>query len=249
MTRTKQIGLIMILLLIAIVVYNIPQRQLAGIEALEALVTTAGADIVEGEVQFYANLEPRFQEMDEIEAILMEVADLLELEGGHIVRADGATYRVIDVLGLTTFSDFVHIVVQSNPGDGNNFPPQTYLLVTCRDTSVTRIATTIEQLTAKLTPYSPTGQLSYYLTGEIAGQKQMVEMEQMAQAALLAVRGIIVEGMQDTGIISYTAYTPLLDRYLTSDGEKFNLNVAIRYDNYHNRTVVWAGFPLIHDEY
>lgn len=249
MTNKKKALLLLCLTALTAMVFRLPRRSMGGTEALLAMLKTAGATVVAGEVQFYAVLEERFLEMDELADILLAVSDLIGLKDGHVQKSEGETFRVIDVLGKTAFGPKAHIVVQSNPGADAGLSAQTYLLIVCRDTSVEAVSTVIERLGVLLEPLVPNGQISYYLTGELPGKRTAAEMEKLAQKSLSAVRGRIVEGMQDEGILSFTAYTPLIERYLTVDGDRFNLNLAIRYDGYNNKTVVWAGFPLIHGSY
>ena len=249
MERNYKIVLILILLALAAGVYRLPQRRLTEVEALTMVVETAGAAVTEGEVQYFVVLNNQFQELDELERVLQEVTALLGMENCRAERSAGETFRVVDTTGKTAFGPAAHVVVQSNPGDDHKLPPQTYLLVVCRDTTAAALAAAVEQLTAALQPYAPGGQLSYYLSGQLDARKNGQELEYMAKKALAAVRGTIVEGMQDEQLVSYTAYTPLLERYVTVDGGRFNVNVAVRYDDYLQKTVVWAGFPLIHDSY
>ena len=250
MNRSKKIIILLFLLIVLVVVSRLPGREMAGTEALAVLLQTTGAHVVEGEVQFYAVLDDEYRTMAELETILLDVAERLALVGGNVQRSHGDTFRVLDVTGETAFGPETHIVVQSNPG-GNDagMTAQTYLLVVCRDSSVINIDTMVQRLREELEPTAPQGQLSYYLTGELPGRRSGEEMEALAKKALAAVRGRIVEGMWDDDLVSITAYTSLVDQYLTVDGERFNLNIAVRYDEYHEKTVLWAGFPLIHGSY
>ena len=248
--QTKKILVLLTLLVVLILVYRLPRRDMTGTEALTVLLQTTGAEIVAGEVQFYATLEEEYQTMAELEQIVLTVSDLLGLMEGDVHYSEGETFRVVDVNGQTAFGPSAHIVVQSNPaGSDAGILPQTYLLVVCQDAAIAHIAAIIERLDDVLQSLAPNGQLSYYLTAELPGRKSNEEMEKMAKAALAAVRGKIVEGMQDEDFISYTAFTPLLTQHLDVDGERFNLNFAIRYDDYHDKTILWAGFPLIHASY
>lgn len=244
-------ALILFLLIIAMIyVYRQPKSAFEPPEALEAMLATTGAVIVEGEVQYFASLGQTFLAMDELEEMLFNVADRLALRGGTVQRSEGETYRVLDVTGETSLGPQAHIVVQSNPGDGSlSISPQSYLLVVCRDTSVTRVKTVASRLDVLLQPLAPGGQLSYYLTGELAGRHTLKEMQKLAEDALAAVDGRVIEGLEDEEMISLTAYTPRLGSYLTADEDRFNLNLAVRYDSYLDKTVLWAGFPIIHDTY
>lgn len=250
MTLTKKILLLAVLCSVMWSVYRLPRRAIEAPDALETLMKTTGSIIVEGEIQYYAALEDRFFTMDELEDVLLHVADLTGLKDGTVQRSEGDTYRVLDVTGNITLGPEIHIVVQSNPGDDTAvFPPQTYLLVVCRDPSMETIKTVAQRLEVVLEPAVPGGQVSFYLSGEIPGKRTVEEMSQMAAAALSSVRGNIIDGIQDDGLVSLTAYTPLLDHYLYVDGDRFNLNLAIRYDSERDMTVCWAGYPVIHDTY
>lgn len=250
MSAVKKIAILVGLAILLAVVYRLPQREMGETEALKALLETVNADIVAGEVQFYATLNERYMTMDELEGLLLEVADLLGLTDGVLQRGQGESYRVYDIVGQTAFGPEAHIVVQSNPGGKDaGMNAQTYLLIICHDPDPDNIETIVKRLDELILPIAPQGQISFYLTGELPGQYSIEEMENLAHQALKAVRANVVEGMQDEELVSLTAYTPLLNRYITVEGERFNLNVAIRYDDYFENTVLWAGYPLIHGAY
>lgn len=249
MGRMKKIIILVSLCILAFLVFHMPHRALSGTDALEALLSSTGATVVEGEVQYYANLEDSYLEMAELEEILLQVSDLLGLQGGLIQYSEGDSYRVLDVIGNTTKGTDTHIVVQSNPGEENSFPPQTYLLITCRDTSLPNIKTVADRLNVLIQPLAPGGRLSYYLSAELPGQLSSQEMSDMAKKALASVRGQVIEGITQDDLVSLTAYSPLLDQYLAADGDRFNLNLAIRYDSHLDKTILWAGYPIIHSSY
>lgn len=246
----KKIAVLATLAVLLVTVTRLPQREMGETEALKALLDTVNAEVVEGEVQFYATVDERYRTMDELEELLLQVSDLLGVTEGNLQRGEGETYRVLDIAGQTAFGPQAHIVVQSNPaGSDDGVSAQTYLLIICRDPDADHIATMINRLDELVMPLAPEGHISFYLTGELPGQHSLEEMDNMARRALKAVRAEVVEGMQDQDLVSLTAYTPLLDRHITMDGERFNLNVAIRYDDYFDKTVLWAGYPLIHGSY
>ncbi|NLZ38076.1 MAG: hypothetical protein GX893_00520 [Firmicutes bacterium] len=245
----KKIAVILILTIMACLVYQLPPKEIEGIEALAMVVETAGAQISEGEAQYFAVLNQRFCKLEELEEILREAAALVGLEIKKVEKSEGETFRVVDTSGKTTSGLKTHLVVQSNPGDGKKIQPQTYLLLFCSEASQKDLAAEIARINEVMPNYAPNGQLTYYLTGYLAGQADLQEMEKIARRGLSAVRGKVVEGMQSDGLVSLTAYTPLLTHHLTTQGEKINLNIVIRYDDYLQKTVVSAGFPLIHSPY
>ncbi|MGI1690562.1 YwmB family TATA-box binding protein [Thermoanaerobacter uzonensis] len=58
-----------------------------------------------------------------------------------------------------------------------------------------------------------------------------------------------VEGMEDENIISVSAYSSKLKEYIKLGSEKINLNVAIRYSSFDDKTYLWVATPIIAIEY
>ncbi|OZV13462.1 hypothetical protein CIW83_04260 [Tissierella sp. P1] len=46
-------------------------------------------------------------------------------------------------------------------------------------------------------------------------------------------------------LVSYTAYTPLIESSIFSGEKKVNLNLAIRYNENEDKTYIWIGTPII----
>lgn len=229
---------------------KLPYKKMPNADALEALLVAAGAEVMEGEVQYYAPLEARYLSMDELEAVLLQAASLLGLEGGLLQRGEGETYRVLDVTGPISMGPQTHIIVQSNPGMIEpELPPQSYLLVVCRDSSVEKVKTVAERLEVILRPLAPGGRLSYYLEGRLPGRLDGEEAAKLARKALFSLGATVVEGLEEKDLVSLTAYTPLIDQYLAVEGTRFNLNLAVRYDSYRDATMLWAGTPVLHGSY
>ncbi len=89
------------------------------------------------------------------------------------------------------------------------------------------------------------GNLSLCLTGHLAGQLGPAEMEELALAVAREIGGERVQSVTDGQMVSLTGYTPDLGDYLQAEDLRINLNLALRYDDYIGKTVLWAGTPLI----
>jgi hypothetical protein len=220
------------------------------IDVLATVVEQTGAQIVDGEIQYFAVLDNSFRPMAKLERLLLQVAEALQITTGTVEKGAGETYRVIDLTGRSQEGYNTHIVVQSNPGDKEaGIPPQTYLLVVVSDASPAVLKAASAGFAGRLKTCAANGQLSCYLTGYLSGKRSNNEMARLARAALQAVEAEPVEEFSLEELVSYTAYTPRLSAAVTEGGAPFNVNLAVHYDNFLEKTVVWAGFPLIHDPY
>jgi len=63
------------------------------------------------------------------------------------------------------------------------------------------------------------------------------------------INGIIVEGIRDEALVSYSGYTPHFEDSVVSRGKAINVNIASRYHNVDNKTYLYMGTPLIHGQY
>ncbi|AIS51364.1 hypothetical protein TKV_c01590 [Thermoanaerobacter kivui] len=58
-----------------------------------------------------------------------------------------------------------------------------------------------------------------------------------------------VEGMEDENVTSVSAYSDKIKEYIKLGSEKINLNVAIRYSSFDDKTYIWVATPIIAIEY
>lgn len=105
------------------------------------------------------------------------------------------------------------------------------------------------RLPALLRPEVEEGSLSLCLTGHLAGRLDPGEMEELARAVTREIGGEGLQSVTDGQMVSVTGYTPDLGDYLQAEDLRINLNLALRYDDYLDKTVLWAGTPLITRSY
>jgi len=63
------------------------------------------------------------------------------------------------------------------------------------------------------------------------------------------IDGIMIEGVKDEALVSYSGYTPHFEDSVVSRGKAININIASRYHNIDNKTYLYMGTPLIHGQY
>lgn len=89
------------------------------------------------------------------------------------------------------------------------------------------------------------GNMSFCVTGHLNGELTPEEMEELCLLITREIGGEQVQSISDGKMISVTGYTPDLGDYLKAENLRINLNLAMRYDEYLDKTVIWAGTPLI----
>ncbi|MBE3102081.1 MAG: YwmB family TATA-box binding protein [Firmicutes bacterium] len=87
-----------------------------------------------------------------------------------------------------------------------------------------------------------------YIAG-IPGDLGIKSMDEVSNQIFYGLKGKIIEGIQDRELVSKTGYTNSIKNTLITNGEKININVALRYNSYEDMTYIWLGTPIISSAY
>lgn len=83
------------------------------------------------------------------------------------------------------------------------------------------------------------------LIAELPGKVRDEDMEEKVNNTLKRYKAEVIEEYSDEFVSSYTIYSPLIEDYLLIDEKKINLNIAIRYNEYEDKTYIFIGTPII----
>ncbi|WP_213818637.1 YwmB family TATA-box binding protein [Garciella nitratireducens] len=78
------------------------------------------------------------------------------------------------------------------------------------------------------------------------------EMRGIIKNTFEVVDAKILEGMQQeqySEMVSMSGYSPQIYNNIQLSGKKMNINAAMRYNEYNEKTYLWIGVPLIATEY
>lgn len=83
------------------------------------------------------------------------------------------------------------------------------------------------------------------LVGTYDKKLSQVEGKEKIQEILQGIKGKKVEEIVEDTYISTTAYTPIIPQAIQYGNNKVNLQLAMRYNNYEDRTYLYIANPLI----
>lgn len=87
------------------------------------------------------------------------------------------------------------------------------------------------------------------LTGNYPGKLSNDRLNEICADIFKASGARKVEGINESNLISVSAYAPSIGQAVEVNGRKINLNLAIRYNSYENKTYIWLATPVIITEY
>lgn len=92
-------------------------------------------------------------------------------------------------------------------------------------------------------------QISTCLVGRLNGKLEQDDLTARLNRAFQAMNAQLTGKLEQINLVSYSGFSPLIPRFLAVDGQKTNVNLAIRYSPYDNRTYITIGSPVITGEY
>jgi len=106
-----------------------------------------------------------------------------------------------------------------------------------------------DAVTNVLNKYKINYRINVALTGCIGKKLSDKELENMFERVFSITKAEKVEGMNDNGLVSVSAFSPAIGRNTLVDGKRVNLNIAARYNFYEGKTYIWLATPVIITEY
>ncbi|VBB08908.1 Hypothetical protein LUCI_4191 [Lucifera butyrica] len=91
--------------------------------------------------------------------------------------------------------------------------------------------------------------ISTCLVGWLDGKLEKDEMRKRLQQAFNAADATMLDQMEYENLVSSSGYAPSIADSLQAGSKKINLNLAMRYSSYDNRTYAIVGSPIITREY
>lgn len=91
--------------------------------------------------------------------------------------------------------------------------------------------------------------LDAMITGSYKGKLTQKQINTIISKLLKNIDAVKVESLERNDMISVSAYSTEIEEYITSNGRKVNVQLALRYSNYNDRTYIWLGTPIIPFEY
>ena len=87
------------------------------------------------------------------------------------------------------------------------------------------------------------------VTGYYEGKLNESTMNRICANVFDSAGAYRVQGIKENNLISLSAYSPGIKNHIEVNGNKVNMNLAIRYNSYENRTYIWIGVPVLSADY
>lgn len=241
------------LLIILIILFTIGSAKLyynkgSSSTALKEAFIASGATLANTEFYAWAKTEKSFEELSKIVDNLAKDMNVEnnELYSRRLIGND--MIDKIEVIGTIGRGRMVNICAQSarNKKDGEKSYISLSLTLGPEEFELERIH---DNLINVLDKYKIEPELNICITGYFEGRMDYKNLNKVSKKILKSADAKKVNGIAESNLISVSAFAPGIDNSILVNGKKVNMNLAIRYNSYEDRTYIWLATPVITVEY
>jgi hypothetical protein len=241
------------ILVISIIIVLMQQDKSYGsaANALEKVFSETGASAVSSEVYVRGSSKGRALDENDARSLLEDI-----LEGiGAGYSKDIQVFKAIDndyVSGaeINYIIDENKTIQLSISNEKNTDEKSTELNISLLDTSGDlSVRANADAVAGSLERRGIDYETNISLTGSIDGKMGKEEIEALYMRALGSIGADGVEGIDDNGLVSVSAFSPSIGRAVRVNGKRVNINMAARYNSYEDKTYIWLAVPVITTEY
>lgn len=227
------------------------------VESLEEI----GADIVEMDVNFGGVIVDKFLSESEMIELGQSIKDEMGIVGEKeeenfyeknctkdcysesVTVEDG--FIQYNLWGKNENGEAISIFVTSYRNEESGSGETTVFVDVIKTVEYSRIDEIMEKKRAIFKQNENKAEITTCIIGSFNGKLSRNEMNKKIQMTINKINGKIIEDYEDENLVSITAYTPLINNYIYTGNKKMNYNVAMRYNEYEDKTYIWIGTPII----
>lgn len=199
------------------------------------------AAVEEVNMNAYVNIENVFKTPSEGKKICLEIAKKLQVKDETIEDTSTEENTQIYMEGKSEEGGVIRIIVQ---GTAYEEIKETNLVVDVIENKLTDLDLLAEKMKEALGVYGKVT-LTSCITGSYIGELDDAQKEEVAKNVMKILQAKEIEGFREENMISITGFSSKIKDYISYGGHKVNINVALRYNSYENKTYLWIATPLI----
>lgn len=228
-----------------------PEDSTAAI--MQRAFEVTGAEIVSSEVYLRGTLEEESFRGEDMRQQLSK--EIISGSGGDISRVLPVFQTIDNDISSGTETGYIinddqriHISILK---DVEASPANDYRLSVSLVNTSHRLdgAESILRITNALKHYDVEPEVNISITGCLKGNLPEKEVEELCNRVFDSINADKVEGINEDGLISVSAFSPSISDTIRVNGRRVNVNLASRYNSYEGKTYIWLATPVITTEY
>ena len=243
----KIILLLFICMLLTAGSYDAAQYPVVSLSEEEALITSfesSGAEVMESTISCWTKLSDSFISQQQLEAEMDRIVSRMKLDNTSVVKNMENDDRLNKLVLYGTKGDKAYNValesIKQETGE------ETYIVFDVFiDKGYKALAAERQNIIEALQVDEALINFSSCIVGTYKGELSKRDADRKSQLALQSINAKQVEGIENDEMKSISAFSNNVGGFITSEQSRVNVQLAIRYSSYDDKTYIWIGTPLI----
>lgn len=254
------IGIIIILSIINFTFAN--STEIQGVQSVMNSLKTIEADLLEVNINSSGKIFDRFLNINELEGISSELKNELKIIGKplnnnqpeYMIQNDNS-YNIdiiqdenlnqIIINGKDASNKVIIIILQSYKDVINNIEETNLVIDITHNNELLNVNDINNELQGLFQKFNSISKITTCFIGTFDGKLNDGIKNIKITKMMNLINSNKVEGINNESLISISAYSSNINKYIYSGNKKVNLNIAMRYNEYEDKTYIWVGTPLI----
>ncbi|HHW32072.1 MAG TPA: YwmB family TATA-box binding protein [Clostridiaceae bacterium] len=245
--------IILIILTVSVLSYTfVNQIRIYSVEnTLVKTFTESGAQLVNWEIYFRGKIiSDQYNSVEELEYLAEKLSNEIGMANKNFSYNKNLSSNLIHILDIEGYINDCRTTVSINLEKTQDNPVERHISISIVNNgehlNIEEITKTVQ---AVLKKYEIEYKVNICITGSFEGKLSNSELAEICDSILSRANARKVEEMETSNMISISAYSPNIGYSIEAAGKKVNINLAVRYNSYENRTYIWLASPVIEIEY
>lgn len=255
MSKKSIAGIVTVCIIaLASTIYAINNKEELPDNSFSKCFDYSGARVINSEIYIWGRLNSNFDSQDMLISLTQELKNSLGTKSGInlTTKQERNDYiQKVEISGTLSDGSMVNIIAKiSKSSEQDNEKDKRFVSVSAvqdlENSSFEGIKDNVLNIFKK---HDIVPRVNTCVTGNFEGKLETRRLNEISKEVFQKLNAKKVNGIVDDGMISVTAYSTKIEDCIIIDGEKVNLNLAIRYNSYENKTYMWIATPVITTEY
>jgi hypothetical protein len=216
-------------------------------DSLITSMNSTKAQVMESTISAWAKINGNFMTADQLTRELAQAVAILHPEESTInIKSESSDGVNRQTLTGSMGSKYYNIQVESVKTDKGG---ESYALMDVSINSSSELAAEKKKVEAYYQNKKIKAKISSCVIGVYEGKLTENEMRSKIADAMNSVKAKEVEGLSEDALNSISAFSGNINNFVLSNNKKVNMQIAMRYSSYDDKTYIWIGSPLINVEY
>ena len=236
-----------IILFLLIPVFGFSHKKEEDKDLLMGILDKTGANFLEGDINIGGDILDRFIGVEEITDIGEELISQLDIERSSmaydITEKDG--FIQLMVQGFDDDDNIATFTLSSYEDIDESFGETSLFINLINSLQFLENNDIIYKIESFFDKYDKPVNVATCIVGTFDGELNLKEKEKDIFEVTKSIKGKIVEKHIEDNLLSFSIFTPYIEEYIYTGDKKMNLNIALSYNEYENKTYIWIGTPII----